>query len=37
VIGKEPKQHPFKGKLVGASESIDPMIARIKKLSGLDK
>jgi hypothetical protein len=37
VIGKEPKQHPFKGKLVGASESIDPMIARMKKLSGLDK
>ena len=37
VIGKEPKQHPFKGKLVGASESVDPMIARMKKLSGLDK
>jgi hypothetical protein len=36
VIGKEPKQHPFKGKLVGASESIDPLI-KIKKLSGLDK
>jgi hypothetical protein len=37
VIGKKQKQHPFKGKLVGASESVDPMIARIKKLSGLDK
>jgi hypothetical protein len=37
VIGKEPKQHPFKGKLVGASESVDPMISRMKKLSGLDK
>lgn len=37
VLGKEPKQHPFKGKLVGASESIDPIIARMKKLSGLDK
>jgi hypothetical protein len=36
VIGKDSKQHPFKGKLVGASESIDPLI-KIKKLSGLDK
>ena len=36
VLGKEPKQHPFKGKLVGASESVDPLI-KIKKLSGLDK
>ena len=35
VIGNEPKQHPFKGKLVGASESVDPLIARIKKLSGI--
>jgi hypothetical protein len=37
VIGKKQKQHPFKGKLVGASESVDPLIARMKKLSGLDK
>ena len=37
VIGQKQKQHPFKGKLVGASESVDPMIARMKKLSGLDK
>jgi hypothetical protein len=37
VLGKEPKQHPFKGKLVGASESVDPIITRMKKLSGLDK
>lgn len=36
VIGKEPKQHPFKGKLVGASESVDPLLARIKKLSGIN-
>lgn len=35
VIGNEPKQHPFKGKLVGASESVDPLLARIKKLSGI--
>lgn len=36
VLGKEPKQHPFKGYAVGF-ESVDPMIARMKKLSGLDK
>lgn len=35
VLGKEPKQHPFKGRLVGASESIDRDIDRIRKLSGL--
>lgn len=33
VLGKEPKQHPFKGKLVGASESVE--LNAIKKLSGL--
>jgi len=36
VLGKEPKQHPFKGYAVGF-ESVDPMIARMKKLSGLTK
>ena len=35
VLGKEPKQHPFKGKLVGASESID--LSRLKSLSGISK
>jgi hypothetical protein len=36
VLGKEPKQHPFKGYAVGF-ESVDPMIARMKKLSGLNE
>ena len=31
------KSNPTRGKLVGASESIDPLIAQMKKLSGLDK
>jgi uncharacterized protein YihD (DUF1040 family) len=35
VLGKEPKQHPFQGKLVGASESkgMDPELARIIKMA----
>lgn len=36
VLGKKPKQHPFKGYAVGF-ESVDPMIARMKKLSGLSE
>ena len=35
VLGKEPKKHPFQGKLVGASESteIDPELARIIEMA----
>lgn len=35
ILGAEPKQHPFKGRLVG-TESVDPLI-RLKNLSGLQK
>ena len=34
IIGAKEKDHPFSGRLVGASENVSPDIARIKKLSG---
>lgn len=38
VLGKEPKKHPFNGKLVGAeSKEIDPELARIMEIAGIKK
>ena len=37
ILGHEPKQHPFKGKLVGTDESAENPLAIIRKLSGMKK
>ena len=38
VLGKEPKKHPFNGKLVGAeSKEIDPELARIMEIAGIKR
>lgn len=37
VLGEPEKSHPFQGKLVGASESIDPELKRIKTLLNHNK